>query len=327
MRYSARMRRVLLLFLCLGASAAQASAQAFETTGARALGMGGAFVAVADDVSATWWNPAGLATGPFFSLIIESARFDTERQGAFGLPQPADRGSFFLGAASLPLGLTYVRTTEAYAASGPADEAIVRGLTTHQAGATVVQSLTDTIVVAATLKYVRGVAVSGPLGAGESPGDAAADLEGDGSNAFDADIGLLATAGRLKAGVTIRNALSPSFETRSGARFELPWRARAGVSYLVSAALLMAVDVDLRAVETGGQKTRNLAAGAEWRIGGATRFAVRAGARVDTIGDSRPLGTVGASYAVRNGMWVDVWAAEGAKAADRGWGVAGRILY
>ena len=30
-------------------------------TGARALGMGGAFVGVADDASATYWNPAGLA--------------------------------------------------------------------------------------------------------------------------------------------------------------------------------------------------------------------------------------------------------------------------
>ena len=321
------MRRVLLVILLSAAFAAPAAAQAFETTGARALGMGGAFVAVADDVSATWWNPAGLATGPFFSLIVEHARFDTERQTAFGLPQPGDRGSLFLGAASLPLGLTYVRTTEAYAASGPADEAIVRGLTTHQAGVTVVQSLTGTIVVAATLKYVRGIAVTGPLGSGESPGDAAADLDGDGANAFDADIGLLATAGRLKAGVTVRNVLSPSFETGSGARFELPWRARAGVSYLVSSDLLMAVDVDLRAVETAFEKARNLAAGAEWRVGGSTRFAVRAGARVDTIGDSRPLGAVGASYAVRNGMWVDVWAAGGAETADRGWGVAGRILY
>lgn len=31
-------------------------------TGARAIGLGGAFTAVADDVSATFWNPAGLST-------------------------------------------------------------------------------------------------------------------------------------------------------------------------------------------------------------------------------------------------------------------------
>lgn len=31
-------------------------------TGARAIGLGGAFTALADDVSASYWNPAGLAT-------------------------------------------------------------------------------------------------------------------------------------------------------------------------------------------------------------------------------------------------------------------------
>ena len=35
------------------------------------LGMGGAFVAVADDGSAIYWNPAGLATGPYFELRFE----------------------------------------------------------------------------------------------------------------------------------------------------------------------------------------------------------------------------------------------------------------
>ena len=33
--------------------------------------MGGAFVAVADDATATWWNPAGLAGGAYFSAILE----------------------------------------------------------------------------------------------------------------------------------------------------------------------------------------------------------------------------------------------------------------
>ena len=48
-----------------------ARAQIYETVGTRAQGMGGAFVAVADDATATWWNPAGLATGAYFSTVIE----------------------------------------------------------------------------------------------------------------------------------------------------------------------------------------------------------------------------------------------------------------
>ena len=49
-----------------------ASAQTFETFGTRAAGMGGAFVAVADDASAVYWNPAGLALGgSYFSLVLD----------------------------------------------------------------------------------------------------------------------------------------------------------------------------------------------------------------------------------------------------------------
>src|SRR5881398_1203079 len=44
-------------------------AQSFELVGIRAQGMGGAFVAVADDASATWWNPAGLASGAYFNVL------------------------------------------------------------------------------------------------------------------------------------------------------------------------------------------------------------------------------------------------------------------
>ena len=50
-----------------------AAAQPFEVVGMRALGMGGAFVAVANDSSATWWNPAGLAAGPFVDVAVARA--------------------------------------------------------------------------------------------------------------------------------------------------------------------------------------------------------------------------------------------------------------
>ena len=58
-------------------AAGSAQAQVIETVGSRALGMGGAFVAVASDSSATWWNPAGIAAGPF--VDIAWARSVTER--------------------------------------------------------------------------------------------------------------------------------------------------------------------------------------------------------------------------------------------------------
>jgi hypothetical protein len=56
---------VLLLALPLGVSPARADKYAGEFlklgVGARALGMGGAFVSLADDATAMYWNPAGLA--------------------------------------------------------------------------------------------------------------------------------------------------------------------------------------------------------------------------------------------------------------------------
>src|SRR5689334_18656696 len=64
--------------LCAGAIGALlcsvptlASAQPFESIGVRAQGLAGAFVAVADDATASWWNPAGLATGAYLSAVVE----------------------------------------------------------------------------------------------------------------------------------------------------------------------------------------------------------------------------------------------------------------
>ena len=52
-------------------------AEAQAPLGVRAQGMAGACVGVADDASAVYWNPAGLATGAFVSLILDYGRTDT----------------------------------------------------------------------------------------------------------------------------------------------------------------------------------------------------------------------------------------------------------
>ena len=64
------MRALLLAVILLAQGprlyAAQSSAAQFLNLGfgARALGMGEAYTAVADDISCVYYNPAGLATGP-----------------------------------------------------------------------------------------------------------------------------------------------------------------------------------------------------------------------------------------------------------------------
>lgn len=53
------MRKLLTGIVVIGLVAT--CVQAFATVGARPLAMGGAFIGLADDANATYWNPAGLA--------------------------------------------------------------------------------------------------------------------------------------------------------------------------------------------------------------------------------------------------------------------------
>ena len=117
-----------------------ARAQLFEQIGVRAQGMAGAFVAVADDASATWWNPAGRATGAYFNGIVEHGRI--EGDGAFGV-----------SVAYPALGLGYYRVR-------------LRSLVVNQFGATVGHSLGEHLVVGSNVKIVRGEQTRGDLDLG-----------------------------------------------------------------------------------------------------------------------------------------------------------------
>ena len=67
----------LALACLLAAPAAHATKYAGEflkvPVGARAIGMGGAFTAVADDATAPWWNPAGMVYLPYREVIPHHA--------------------------------------------------------------------------------------------------------------------------------------------------------------------------------------------------------------------------------------------------------------
>lgn len=72
------MRRVLSALVCLGL-VAPARAVNFNDVlpGARAMGMGSAFAAVADDAHAPFYNPAGTANAPYIQAGGSVARFDS----------------------------------------------------------------------------------------------------------------------------------------------------------------------------------------------------------------------------------------------------------
>src|SRR5882762_8614725 len=74
---------------------APVAAQTTDTIGVRAQGMGGAFTAVADDATASWWNPSGMAGGAYFNALLESGSQSeprSERTPA-GDPQSASRAN------------------------------------------------------------------------------------------------------------------------------------------------------------------------------------------------------------------------------------------
>ena len=119
-------RRVVLLLACaLTAhlrSPPEAAAQGFEPVGTRAQGMAGAFVAVADDASGTYWNPAGLASIPVFDASLAFTHLEQSHEGgdSGGARAPAWRTRNSGFALALPvLGVSYYRLRTVRAQSSP----------------------------------------------------------------------------------------------------------------------------------------------------------------------------------------------------------------
>ncbi len=136
--------RLLNLFIAVALIASTAHAQGgfkkgkyageFLTLGAggRGLGMGGAYVALARDVSAAYWNPAGLVNIEYPQIMLMHAeqfegivKYDF---GSFGVPFGAHRS---LGLSLIRLGVDDIKRTELEnpdAKLGPTNRPQVAGL-------------------------------------------------------------------------------------------------------------------------------------------------------------------------------------------------------
>jgi hypothetical protein len=333
---------VLLVLLSLLGFPGIAIGQIFEAVGIRALGMAGAFVAVADDGSAVYWNPAGLATGAFLDLRLEGAVLrPTPRQ-----PDPrqdrAWEGSGALVALTLPmLGLSHGRFRETAVVRMPglpqvagsssrieSERGLFSSLVTHQTGISLVQSLAQGVAVGATLKLVRGIATMDAREMGEEPLEMAAALVGRASNTVDVDFGVLAGWEVLRVGFVARNIRAPWFESAGdpGGKVRLERQARLGLAFFPERLTVVAVDFDLTTADTITGERRNVAFGAE-RWFWERRASFRGGARASTVGEARPVASVGASYAIRSGFLVEGHLTRGVRQADRGWGLAWRLTF
>ncbi len=336
---------ILLISACV-TGADPAAGQSIDAMGVRAAGMAGAFVGVADDASAAFWNPGGLASGAYVSLVLDGG---AERAAPDGSLRGRTQSSFFIGATIPALGLTYYRLQRSFAApydllvpptKAAASRAVagvlpvrVDSLVTHHAGVTLVQSVFPNVAVGATLKLVRGSAASEPAGFVTAKDALEHErLRAHGSTTFDADLGVMASFGALKAGLAARNVREPDFRLPDGERsLTLERQARAGVSYAVSPNWLVAVDLDLLESHDAFGDRRDLALGVEGRV--ARRTTIRSGLRLNTAstaddgsGDDRAV-AFGASWAATGSVFVDAAAVVGGDRGGRGWRAGARFVY
>jgi len=336
----------LLLLLVLGL-APTASAQSFNLVGTRARGMGGAFVAVADDASATWWNPAGLPN----SLIVDGV-VDLQSDG-FIDPQPtpisvksagARNGSFGLAFAFPALGVSYYRLrqsglepTTAEAAPGrqdPGTTPLARSLLSQQFGVSLVHSIGDALVVGGTVRFVRGSVATVPASATDPDAalDSVGDASGPESSHGDVDLGALLRLSRVRVGVAARNLAAPEYRAEDGLVWRVDRAVRVGVAVVGDAdragrqVWTVACDADLTRERTPIGDRRELAVGVERWIH-SRRVGLRGGLHVSTVDDARPAAAGGASVMLSGGLWVEGQAFGGADRASRGWGLSAHVMF
>ena len=183
-------------------------------------------------------------------------------------------------------------------------------LITHNTGVTLVHSLADGIV---GRDDRHGWSAASPRGRLARPGTSTigwttpATWSARPATSSTPTPGSRRCSARLRAGLTVRNLVAPSFETAGGdAESKLERQGRAGVALTSPLGFLLALDMDLNAVRGPIGEVREFAVGTEARL--LPRAYARAGLRLNTLGDEpgghAPTFSVGGSFAaahVRSG--------------------------
>jgi hypothetical protein len=306
-------RRYQSLFAVVLSLAFATQTEAQSTVGVRANGMGGAFVGVADDASAVYWNPAGLATGLLGSVDLEIGGLKPGNSG-----DSDDIGHGLVGLALPPVGLAYYRqgvfgeiAPGSAVETSPDREEVrtnVHAFSTSTVAVSLLHSLGEYVVVSATPKMVWG---------------------GD-SFVGDIDASMMMAITKVRLGLVGRNLTTPEFEfdDAGGAEAELASEVRVGAGWGSGwpgmSRVVVAVDGDLSSRMTPTGDRRDVAAGVEtwwW----SRRLGVRGGVRGSTEGESRPVVSAGAS-AMFSGMYLEGYYA-GGESGERSWGLGLRYSF
>ena len=287
--------------------------------GTRASGMAGAYVGVADDATAVYWNPAGIATGALVSVVIGGGG-QTVARGA-QLEEGKQDTAAVVAISATALGFAYYRlgtygrsTAEPVVSIPPSREEVrrsVQGISTSTVGVSLVQSLGQFVVVGLTPKFMSGSS------------------DGASGNAFDADAGVMVAINHVRLGLVARNLTTPSFTVGGGEEVELDREVRIGGAWGSGwtgiARVIASVDGDLTSRPTPSGDRRDVAAGVEsWWMG--QRLGVRGGARRSTLGDARAAYAAGISAGFSPGLLLEAHVVRG-HAAEHSWSVGARMLF
>jgi hypothetical protein len=308
-----------------------AGAQIFEAAGNRAQGMGGAFVAVADDATMSWWNPAGLAAGGELSAVFERGQWTDP--SVYPTTGPAMRNTDTCFALALgDLGLSYYRVNvnqlRPSGGTGPeADgpQATLRKFALSQYGATTGQSIGRALTIASTLKLVRvgaasAVSQGGDALDGEDDQDVPVETKGD------IDLGVMASLGPVRLGFTLKHLFEPEFQAADGP-IVLERQARFGAAFRagprgVGTGFTVAFDTDLTSTPTLFGDVRHIAVGAEGRL--RRWLGARGGFSANTLGEARPSWSGGLSLGA-SGFFVDGAWTFGRDESKHGWNIGLRL--
>ncbi|MEW6618976.1 MAG: PorV/PorQ family protein [bacterium] len=188
--------------------------------GARALGMGSAFVGLADDPTAIYWNPAGLNQIKQRKLLFSHNQLSLHTTQEFlSYAQPLSSNQ------SIGASINYLNSDKIEKRTGPTDAPI---------------GSFDTSDLNISLGYARGL--THDLSIGITGKFIQEKLEDEKATTFAADLGGLYKRGDLNIGVNLQNiGKKVKFIKQS---YPLPLNIKTGITYKLRDDLIFAVDID-----------------------------------------------------------------------------------
>ncbi|HAH05122.1 MAG TPA: hypothetical protein DCM05_01135 [Elusimicrobia bacterium] len=285
------MRALPLLFaLVLAPSSAWADANSGTSgatflrldQGARAMGMGGAFAAVADDASALWWNPAGIARSSFTDILVgHTAHIEQISSQVFGIIRPVKMAQF--QRAAYGVSFTYLSIPGIEGMDANKNPTGTLDANSMAGGFAFGAAVTPEVTVGAQAKMIREK------------------LATESGSGFAFDLGAQYRRDRLGAGIALQHA-GPAFKI-GGVSSPLPMLYRGGLSYALFPRFTMALDgekptdADARmhvggegfftptlAFRMGFQPMKNVGSGAGYSLGFGFKGVVGGG---DSLGDGK----------------------------------------